>query len=261
VSKRRHRTKARTFDDGRARPASASQLGKPSLPPEVSAREKWWRVPDGIIIVAAASRGELPNPFEVVKYMNARRNRKVWLSETPTTATCRFIPKASKKQIVDQQNEMLRGLLRLVPINSVVWAAYWGDSGDCILIWVEKGTLSSLYDHIGSEIEFKKQASPPVASATTKPNEEHKTRKEIDDVILPSDAEGKADQALLEGKETVTFGTAEKYLGITARQRQKLMKSGALQVLGKGHNRQITTASIQAYLPPKKSELIRTNTK
>jgi hypothetical protein len=48
----------------------------------------------------------------------------------------------------------------------------------------------------------------------------------------------------------VSFGTAEEYLGISDRQRQKLISSGALKLEGKGHNRKITTESLKKYLPP-----------
>jgi hypothetical protein len=59
----------------------------------------------------------------------------------------------------------------------------------------------------------------------------------------------KGDAALLVGN-AVTFRTAEQYLGIKDRQRQKLMKSGALKVVGKGHPRKITTDSLRDYVPP-----------
>ena len=59
----------------------------------------------------------------------------------------------------------------------------------------------------------------------------------------------KGDQALLAGKELVTFKTAEAYLGISERQRQILMEKETLVVKGKGHNRKITTESLLEYLP------------
>jgi hypothetical protein len=62
--------------------------------------------------------------------------------------------------------------------------------------------------------------------------------------------ERKGDAMLLADKRLVSFGTAEQYLGITDRQRQKLMNSGELKVEGKGMNRKITTESLKAYLPP-----------
>lgn len=68
-----------------------------------------------------------------------------------------------------------------------------------------------------------------------------------------SDPRGKArkgDAALLQGKRSVSFATAEEYLGISERQRQKLMNSGALTVEGQGQNRKITTESLKKYLPP-----------
>jgi len=60
----------------------------------------------------------------------------------------------------------------------------------------------------------------------------------------------KGDPALLDGKDRVSFRTAEQYLGITERQRQKLCKSGSLTVEGQGSNRKITTESLKTYLPP-----------
>ena len=62
--------------------------------------------------------------------------------------------------------------------------------------------------------------------------------------------ERKGDAMLLADKRLVSFGTAEQYLGITDRQRQKLMNSGELKVEGKGMNWKITTESLKAYLPP-----------
>lgn len=66
----------------------------------------------------------------------------------------------------------------------------------------------------------------------------------------------KADPALVDGKEFVSFKTAELYLGIKERQRQELMKSGALATTGGGSNRKITTESLVLYLPPDRN---RTN--
>jgi hypothetical protein len=59
----------------------------------------------------------------------------------------------------------------------------------------------------------------------------------------------KGDATLLGQKQFVSFKTAEQYLGISERQRQKLMNSGALKVEGQGHNRKITTESLKACLP------------
>jgi hypothetical protein len=60
----------------------------------------------------------------------------------------------------------------------------------------------------------------------------------------------KGDGTLLAEKNAVSFKTAEQYLGIRERQRQHLIKRGALKVEGQGHNRKITVASLTAYLPP-----------
>lgn len=60
----------------------------------------------------------------------------------------------------------------------------------------------------------------------------------------------KGDPTLLDGKISVSFRSAENYLDITPRQRQKLMKQEKLVVEGKGQNRKITTDSLRKYLPP-----------
>ena len=60
----------------------------------------------------------------------------------------------------------------------------------------------------------------------------------------------KGDPTLLDRKDRVSFRTAEQYLGITERQRQHLVKSGALIVKGQGNNRKVTTESLRKYLPP-----------
>ncbi len=74
----------------------------------------------------------------------------------------------------------------------------------------------------------------------------------------------KGDITLLASKRAVNFKIAEQYLGISERQRQKLMKQGILAVEGKGHNRKITVESLKAYLPPEnanKPEQTRTDPK
>ncbi len=58
------------------------------------------------------------------------------------------------------------------------------------------------------------------------------------------------DAALIAGKESVNFQTAEQYLGIGERQRQHLIKKGSLLVAGKGHARKITTESLREYRTP-----------
>jgi hypothetical protein len=64
-----------------------------------------------------------------------------------------------------------------------------------------------------------------------------------------SQTENKGDPALLAGEVRVTFRTAERYLGITERQRQNLVRQGVLVVEGQGLNRRITTESLRKYLP------------
>ena len=60
----------------------------------------------------------------------------------------------------------------------------------------------------------------------------------------------KGDLRPLEGKRVVSFSTAQDYLGISERQRQKLVEKGVLNVEGGGHNKKITTESLMRYLPP-----------
>jgi len=66
----------------------------------------------------------------------------------------------------------------------------------------------------------------------------------------PPKQKRKGDGTLLDEKRLVSFGTAEQYLGIRDRQRQKLIRSGALKVEGQGQNRKITAESLKIYLPP-----------
>lgn len=136
-----------------------------------STRHKWRRYPERIVIVAAASPEDLPNPFDAMEYAD----RPPELSETtsPTVVCrcitnavmCRFTPNASRQQIADQQSEMLSLLL---PRGPVVWAAYWGDSEDAERIWVvgvpgREGTLSTLYAHLRAEIASKTGTAKPQA--------------------------------------------------------------------------------------------------
>jgi hypothetical protein len=69
-------------------------------------------------------------------------------------------------------------------------------------------------------------------------------------------AERKGDITLLQKRDgslyaSVPFSTAESYLGISARQRQKLQDDGRLKVIGKGLNRRITVESLMEYCPPR----------
>lgn len=59
------------------------------------------------------------------------------------------------------------------------------------------------------------------------------------------------DPALLGDKHSVNFLVAEAYLGVSERQRQRLIKKNVLEVTGQGTNRRITTESLRRYLPPK----------
>jgi hypothetical protein len=100
-------------------------------------------------------------------------------------------------------------------------------------------------------------------SGTTELKPDESSGKDSEPTANAADPGGtgrKGDFTLLEGKEVVSFKTAETYLGITERQRQNLMKAGSLTVRGQGMNRKITSESLLKYLPPenpKRSETIR----
>lgn len=61
------------------------------------------------------------------------------------------------------------------------------------------------------------------------------------------------DPSLLDGKQAVPLHTADLYLDLSSRQRQKLCKKGTLDVIGKGHYRKITTDSLRRYRAPEKT--------
>jgi hypothetical protein len=86
--------------------------------------------------------------------------------------------------------------------------------------------------------------SPPsdhLSVAITRP------RREINSLQSRATATAKA-------RDVVNFKTAEMYLAITERQRQKLIRAGSLTVSGQGQNRKITTESLRRYLPPEKTK-------
>ena len=108
-----------------------------------------------------------------------------------------------------------------------------GDALEHESLMVQQGTE----DHYTAEANT---AGPRVGSGTGKPEYTERRGKER-----------KGDAALLADKHAVIFSTAEQYLGITERQRQKLMKCGALKGDEQGRNRKITTESLRKYLRPK----------
>jgi len=73
----------------------------------------------------------------------------------------------------------------------------------------------------------------------------HHLQRQPDIKACPQKAR-KGDEALIRGKQLVNFATAEQYLGIGERWRQKLMRSGDLKVEGLGQKRKITTESLRA---------------
>jgi hypothetical protein len=73
---------------------------------------------------------------------------------------------------------------------------------------------------------------------------------EQEDVKPVPGKERKGDASLLADRRSVSFRTAELYLGITERQRQYLVRDQKLTVEGKGQNRKITTDSLRTCLPP-----------
>jgi len=64
----------------------------------------------------------------------------------------------------------------------------------------------------------------------------------------------KGDPTLLDGKESVSFKIAQQYLGVGERQRQRLIESGKLDVVGEGQHRRITTESLKRYSPPSENK-------
>jgi hypothetical protein len=58
---------------------------------------------------------------------------------------------------------------------------------------------------------------------------------------------GPSDDAVLQGKESVSYGTAAKFLRVGDRQIRKLVKAGKLETLGEGQSKQITVASLRKY--------------
>jgi hypothetical protein len=62
---------------------------------------------------------------------------------------------------------------------------------------------------------------------------------------------GKGDPALVEGRISVNRMHAMEYLGVGARQIQKLVKSGSLVATGTRQRQEITTESLRRYQPPK----------
>lgn len=74
------------------------------------------------------------------------------------------------------------------------------------------------------------------------------------DPVGSDQSSGKGDISLLRKRDgslmgSANFSQAQRYLGITARQRQKLMRKGSLRVTGDGRNRRIAVQSLLDYLP------------
>ena len=61
----------------------------------------------------------------------------------------------------------------------------------------------------------------------------------------------RGDPALLRDSDSVNFVVAEEYLGVSPRQRQRLIKKGSLCVVGRGTRGKITCDSLRTYQPPK----------
>jgi hypothetical protein len=101
------------------------------------------------------------------------------------------------------------------------------------------GTAKSDSSPQPAQPESETEMSRPSMAVPKQEDTKHRTGKER-----------KGDATLLGQKRLVSFGTAQQYLGISERQRQKLINSGALKVEGQGQNRKITAESLKAYLPP-----------
>jgi hypothetical protein len=81
-------------------------------------------------------------------------------------------------------------------------------------------------------------------------------------VLRPPQALGEpSDHAVLQGKESVIYGTAATFLGVSDRQIRRLVRAGKLDAQGQGQSRQITVASLRKYKVTqvqKKSDQVRT---
>ncbi|MCU1302806.1 MAG: hypothetical protein JWQ87_3090 [Candidatus Sulfotelmatobacter sp.] len=102
--------------------------------------------------------------------------------------------------------------------------------------------------HPANPLTTPLSAGPAVERETSQHDFEPVSRSEF--VEPEADQSRKGDRALLAGKRAVRFATAEKYLGVTDRHRQRLIKMGCLVVEGQGQNKKITTESLRSYLPP-----------
>jgi hypothetical protein len=110
------------------------------------------------------------------------------------------------------------------------------------LTTAEAGTIAT-----GGHSHSENERAASVATDALGANSDTSTQETIEK--RPGNAR-KGDWTLLGEKRLVSFETAEQYLGISERQRQRLIKSGALKVEGQGQNRKITAESLKAYLPP-----------
>jgi len=122
---------------------------------------------------------------------------------------------------------------------------------------IEKANQIVEKEHRRKEIEEEKFVVKRPSQSTDASNENPKTLTASRDNVHQAAQEvlmtHRGDSSLLEGKELVSFQTAEIYLGIGSRQRQKLMKDQVLEVKGRGQNKKITTESLKRYLPPEKA--------
>jgi hypothetical protein len=110
-------------------------------------------------------------------------------------------------------------------------------SADCCRDREERGETSSA--------GIESPVSPSGTLGVQSNNDEVLSRGALPD----STQSRKGDASLLKGKRSVTFRTAEEYLGIGERQRQKLVRDKKLQVEGQGINQRVTTESLLLYLP------------
>jgi hypothetical protein len=95
-----------------------------------------------------------------------------------------------------------------------------------------------------------RRVKEPATAGHSLHSEPHTPTSPPEDGACKGRAGRKGDPALLGDTNAVNFKIAEEYLGIRERQRQKLIKSGALIVQGGGANKKITTQSLKEYLPP-----------
>ena len=131
--------------------------------------------------------------------------------------------------------------------SSELFAARKDEGGFINRVCIASGTYCARLQKEGSVRKARAQRGQPKAKAFE--NGGGAERRAATEKTRPGN-DRKGDPALLHRKDIVSFQTAEQYLDIGERQRQRLVKSETLTVKGQGHNRKITTESLKQYLHP-----------